>query len=142
MTQNEWQEIDRKIVGDIYTTPVIRENLRTLTDDFGSRFGGTEGERLAAEFLRDQLVACGLENVAMEPVAYTGWQRGEARLEILEPVQQTIDCISLPHSPAGVVEAELVDLGDAAPARIVARGEELTGKIAMVNSVVSPPRRS
>ena len=142
MITNPHPEIDQKMVGDTYTTPEIWENLRILTDDFGSRFGGTEGERRAAEFLRDKLIAYGLKNVALEPVEYLGWRRRAATLEILSPVERTLPCISLPHSPAGIVEAALVDMGDAAPAWFEKRAGELPGRIVLVNSVVSPPGTS
>jgi Iap family predicted aminopeptidase len=142
MHSNPHLAIDQKIIGDTYTTPEVWENLRTLTDDFGSRFGGTAGERLAAEFLRDRLIAYGLKNVALEPVEYLGWRRGPATLEILDPVMKTLPCISLPHSPAATVEADLVDLGDAAPAWFDRRAGEIDGRIVLVNSVVSPPGTS
>jgi Iap family predicted aminopeptidase len=142
MPHNPFHESDRKITGDIYTTPAIWENLRTLTDDFGSRFGGTEGERLAAEYLRDRLIAYGLQNVALEPVEYLGWRRRPAVLEILAPVEKSLPCISLPHSPAATVETTLVDLGDAAPAWFERRSDEIDGRIVLVNSVVSPPGTS
>jgi len=139
MTPNPYLEIDQKMVGDTYTSPEIWENLRILTDEYGSRFGGTAGESQAADFLRKKMIAYGLKNVTAEPIEYFGWRRGKATLEILSPIQKTISCISLPHSPAATVEAALIDLGDAAPAWFDQRAEEIQGKIVMVNSVVSPP---
>ena len=142
MNSNPHLEADRLIAGDTYTSPEIWENLRIMTDEFGSRFGGTEGERRAAEFLRDKMLSYGLENVALEPFDYLGWRRGAATLEVLSPVHKTIPCISLPHCPAGVLEAQLVDMGDAAPAWFEQRAAEIPGKIVMVTSVVSPPGTS
>jgi hypothetical protein len=88
------------MVGDIYTSSEIMDNLTILTDDFGSRFGGTAGEWQAAEFMKAKLEEYGLQNVHLEPIDYIGWRRGEAKFEILSPVQKELNCITLPHSPA------------------------------------------
>ena len=53
--KNPYLFLDQQIVGDIYTSTETMGNLSVLCDDFGSRFGGTEGERLAAEFIRETL---------------------------------------------------------------------------------------
>ena len=97
--QNPFLSIDQQIVGDAYTSTEPMDNLIVLCDDFGSRFGGTEGERQAAEFFKQKLEQYGLTNVRLEPVEYIGWTRGKASLEITSPIQKTISCITLPHSP-------------------------------------------
>ncbi len=138
MSKNPFLHVDQQMVGDIYTSPEIMENLATLCDEFGSRFGGTRGESQAAAFFEEQMQAYGLQNIHREPVEYQGWRRREATLEVIHPVQRTIPCISLPHSPAATVEAVLIDLGDGAPADFERRAGEIKGKIVMTNSVVSP----
>ena len=54
MAENPFLELDRKMVGDIHTSSEAMENMEVLCDDFGSRFGGTRGERQAAAFFRDK----------------------------------------------------------------------------------------
>jgi aminopeptidase YwaD len=126
------------MVGDIYTSPEVMDTLTVLCDDFGSRFGGTEGEKQAVEFIKSKLEEYGLKNVHLEPVEYLGWRRGDVTLEILSPVQMTIPCISLPHSPPADLEATIVDVGDGGPADFQKTGDALAGKIAMVNSKTQP----
>ena len=138
MTDNPYLPIDQQMVGDIYTSPEVMDNLIILCDDFGSRFGGTEGERLAAEFLMAKMKEYGLSNVHLEPVEYIGWTRGEAKLEILSPVQMEIPCITLPHSPPTDIEAVIYDLGDGGNADFEKVGDKLQGKFAMVNSKTQP----
>ena len=65
-TSNNYLEIDQKMIGDVYTSSESMDVLTTLCDVYGSRFGGTEGERLSAEFMRDKLIAYGLQNVHLE----------------------------------------------------------------------------
>jgi Iap family predicted aminopeptidase len=136
--ENPFLSLDRQIVGDCYTSSEPMDNLLTLCDEFGSRFGGTEGERQAAEFFQAKMEAYGLSNVHREPVEYTGWVRGEATLEIVSPVKKTIPCISLPHSPPADLEGTIVDMGDGAPADFDRRADEVRGKIVLTSSDVAP----
>ncbi len=138
MTDNPYLPIDQQMIGDIYTSPEVMDNLTVLCDDFGSRFGGTKGERLAADFLVAKMEEYGLSNVHLEPVEYIGWKRGSATLEILSPVQMEIPCITLPHSPPTDIEAVIYDLGDGGNADFEQVGEKLQGKFAMVNSKTQP----
>jgi len=136
--QNPFLSTDQQIVGDIYTSTEAMDNLTILCDDFGSRFGGTEGERRAAEFFKAKLEEYGLSNVHLEPVEYIGWTRGEAKLEITSPIRKVIPCISLPHSPPADLEGVIVDMGDGAPQDFHRRADEIKGKMVMTTSVVSP----
>ena len=137
-TSNPFLSQDQQIVGDIYTSSEVIDNLTTLCDEFGSRFGGTAGERQAAEFMKAKLEDYGLSNVHLEPVDYTGWVRGQATLEIISPIEKAIPCISLPHSPPTDMEATLIDMGDGAPDDFDDRGDEIKGKMVLTNSVVGP----
>ena len=136
--QNPYISIDQKIIGDTYTSTEVMDNLITICDDFGSRFGGTESERQSAEFFEERMKSYGLSNVHRETVAYPGWKRGDAALEIISPVHRTIPCISLPHSPPTELEGEIIDMQDGAPADFDRRTDDIRGKIVMTTSVVSP----
>jgi Zn-dependent M28 family amino/carboxypeptidase len=135
---NRFLAVDQQMVGDCYTSREVMDTLITLCDGFGSRFGGTEGERKAAEFLKARMQGYGLKNVHLEPVEYTGWIRGDAKLKIVSPIQKVIPCISLPHSPAANLEGTIIDMGDGAPEDFERRADEIKGKIVMTTSVVSP----
>ena len=137
-TPNPHLATDQKIIGDVYTSTEVMDNLTILCDDFGSRFGGTPGEEKAAAFFKAKMEAYGLQNVHLEEVSYEGWRRGTVSLEILEPIQRTIPCISLPHSPPATLEAELVDLDEGAPDDFDERAEEIAGKIVLATSEVNP----
>ncbi|MFN3650439.1 MAG: M28 family peptidase [Armatimonadota bacterium] len=135
---NPLLSIDRALVGDIYTSREVMDNLEVLCDDFGSRWAGSEGERLAAELFERKLAEYGLANVRREPFDYVGWERGPASLRVITPVERELPCISLPMCPPAVVEAPLVWVGDGAPAEFEAVAGRLTGAVAMVGT--TPPR--
>ena len=137
-TNNPFLEIDRQVMGDVYTSTEMMDNLAVLCDDFGSRFGGTEGERQAAEFMRDKLATYGLSNVHLEPVEYLGWRRGEVTFAITSPIQKRIACITLPHSPPADLEGVIIDVDEGALRDFDERAEDIKGKIVLTTSEVHP----
>jgi len=138
--KNPHLPLDQQITGDIHTSPESMENLAILCDDFGSRFGGTKGERLAADFIVAKFKEYGLKDVHLEPFEYLGWTRGDVHLEIVEPVEAILPCITLPHSPPVELEGTIVDLGEGAPEDFDLRLDEIKGKIVMVNSEMYPKK--
>ena len=134
MADNPYLKIDQKMLGDIHTSREMMDNLEILCDDFGSRFGGTKGEKLAAQFFRDKFKTYGLSNVKMEPYKYASWTRGETTLEITHPVQHEIPCIALPYCPTATIEAELISAGDGAPDDFAAAKRRMKGKLVMATS--------
>jgi len=134
----ELLHLDRAIVGDVLTADHAWENLQQLVERFGSRFGGTEGERGARDFLAGRMREYGLDSVSVEEFQYTGWVRGTAQLEVLAPRAMTIPCIGLPYCPTGDVSGDLVFLGDGAPQDYADQAGRLRGSVAMVTT--RPPR--
>jgi hypothetical protein len=131
-------DLDRALLGDAYTSTEAMEVLATLCDEFGSRFGGTPGERLAAEYMRDRLTEYGLENARLEPFEYEGWRRGSASLKVVDPIELDIACITLPLSPPADLTVELFDADDGAVSTFERRGAEMAGKVVMASSEVYP----
>lgn len=136
--RNPLLAVEQCLVGEIYTSREVMNSLEVLCDDFGSRWGGTEGERRAAEFFLKRFQEYGLSNCALEPFQYMGWVRGPASLRVVTPVERELPCISLPMCPPAAVEGELVSVGDGAPSEFEAISPRLPGAVAMVCS--RPPR--
>jgi Zn-dependent M28 family amino/carboxypeptidase len=133
-TRNPYIETDRLMLGDIHTSSLAMDHLQILCDDFGSRFGGTPGEKQAAQFFRDRYREYGLSNVRMEPYRYASWSRGETHLEMISPVHKVIPCIALPYCPSARLEAEFISVDDGSPADFEKKGKDLRGKIVMATS--------
>jgi Iap family predicted aminopeptidase len=129
---------ERRIAGEVYTSDSAYRHLLALCDGCGHRFTGSPGEAQAASYLLEQMATYGLHDVHTEDVPLTGWQRGEASLQVID--RDGLDCegLALPYSLAGSVEAELLDLGPAVPEMIAARASEIKGKVVLVSSA-NPP---
>ena len=125
------------MVGDIYTSQEVMENLTVLCDEYGARFAGTPEEHEAANFIAACFKRYGLQDVKLEAYPYAGWTRGAATLEVIEPIRRTLHCISLPYCPAGDITTELASAGHGSPAEYEALGDT-TGKLVMAQSS-SPP---
>lgn len=135
------RDIEVGVAGEIWVNSEAYRNLLVLCDDFGSRFAGTEGEKLAVDYLVRRLRDYGLENVAADPYIYTGWRRGPAKLELLEPIRRDLTAISLPLSPPGEVEGEIIDLGNGDPSEFKRREKEIGGKVVLCTSAPGPSGR-
>lgn len=119
----------RQLIGDIWTTDEPLRNLEELCDVIGSRWAGSESERRAGEFLKAKLEGYGLRNVRLEPVPFGAWTRGHATLELTSPIAKAFSCLALPYSPAGDVEAELIDAGNGEREDFDRLGDAVRGKV-------------
>ena len=136
--KNPYLQLDRQMVGDIYTSQEVMENLTVLCDEYGARFAGTPEEREAANFIAACFKRYGLQNVKLEAYPYAGWTRGTATLEVIEPRRRTLHCISLPYCPAADITTELVSAGYGSPDEYSALGDTATDNLVMAKSA-SPP---
>ncbi len=100
------------------------EFLTELTA-IGSRMGGSDGERAAADLVADAFREAGLRDVHTDPFEMNAWRRGETTLEVTTPTRtgegertRSFEARALPYSPAGAVDAELVDAGYGTPDEI------------------------
>ncbi len=133
---NPHLDIDRAMLGDVYTSTETLDNLTVLCDDFGSRSPGTPDELSAAEFMRDRLISYGLE-ARLEPFEFRAWERDDVEIRVTTPFAADIPGISLPYCPPCDLTAPLVLLEDGAPAAFEANVEKIKGAVVAVSS--APP---
>jgi hypothetical protein len=122
------RRLEVEVSGEIWVNSEAYRNLLALCDEHGSRFAGTEGEKLAVEYLVGKFRDYGLDNVAADPYTYTGWERGPARLDLLEPMGRELPAISLPLSPPGDVEGEIHRPWKWGPLRVQEEGDRDRGQ--------------
>ncbi|WP_435179388.1 M28 family peptidase [Halorussus sp. AFM4] len=117
-------------IGETFTSDAGWNLLESLVD-VGDRMAGSEGEREAAELVRDALDRVGARNVRLAEFDVQGWSRGDSAVRAGGTVQ---DCIALPRSPAEAAAGELVDLGHGLPEDF--EDADLDGKVVMAASNV------
>lgn len=143
MTEAERREMEKEVLATIWTSNAAYETLRELCDDIGHRFGGSESERKGAEFLKSKMEEYGLENVRIEEFPMATWERGEAKLILLEGEfsgpERELSCISLPYCPAADLTAELLDVGDGEEDDFERLGDQVKGKIVISAAETNRP---
>ena len=135
---NPIKELDKRILGEVYSSSETMDNLVVLCDDYNSRWPGSGDDRDACEYIKDKLIEYGLDNVYLEKVVLPGWTRESSRLSVTSPIVKDIPCIALPHSAEATVEAELVYLGDGPVDVYEERKDEISGNVVMVTSRTPP----
>jgi Iap family predicted aminopeptidase len=139
MPDASYREMERGILGAIWTSNESFETLRELVDDIGHRFGGSESERRGAEFLAGKMRDYGLQNVRVEEFPMAGWERGSASLTLTAPVERAFSCVAMPYCPAADFEAELLDVGEGEKADFERLAEQVRGKIVISAAETNKP---
>ncbi len=107
-------EAASKILPQVMGPSPLEENLRRLTDEVGGRVTGSPEMAKAVAWA---VAAFRVEGIDVHTEKYTlplTWAEGETRLELLEPVKFPIRLVAegwSPATPAGGMEAKLVDIG-------------------------------
>jgi len=63
---NQYAELEKRLLGDVYGSTEIWENLLVLCDDYNSRWPGSGDDRGACDYIAGKLEEYGLENVHPE----------------------------------------------------------------------------
>ena len=133
------REIERHVLGEVWTSDEIYRSLRYLCDDLGSRFGGSASEQAAAEFLLGKMRDYGLQNVHLEEFPVYTWERGTCELRLTAPVERAISAIAMPFAPAGDLAGEVIDVGEGETDDFARVGEAVRGKIVLSAAETNKP---
>ncbi|MGE5222951.1 MAG: hypothetical protein ACM3PY_10955, partial [Omnitrophica WOR_2 bacterium] len=131
----DFTQMERAILGELWVSNALWQNLAYLCDACNGRFSGSEDERRAGDYLLERFRAYGLEHVHAEPFEMPGWERGEAHLILLADGKELeLPCLALPGSPGCRLESEIVDIKQGDPEEYQKLEGGAAGKIAF-NSV-------
>lgn len=126
-----------RLLGTILEPSPIEENLRQLTDEIGGRVSGSEANRRAVTWGADAFRKAGVERVSTEAFELpVGWREGATRVEMTAPHLFTVRAVSTawsPPTPAGGIEAPLLDLGFGTEADFARQADDLAGALLLVN---------
>jgi carboxypeptidase Q len=126
-----------KILPQVMGPSPMEENLRRLTDEIGGRVTGSPEMAKAVEWAVAAFRAEGVE-VHTEKYPLPGtWSEGETRLELLGPVKFPVRLKAegwSPATPAGGIEANLIDVGYGTEDDFVRAGSATKGAILLVHS--------
>ena len=125
-------KLDPAILARLAGDDRLHRDFETLCD-FGGRLCGSDGEARALDFLVEAAGEALGAPARQIPVAYDGWTATRAALILDGGVEAP--CCPLLRSvatPAGGIEAEVIDLGRGAPEEFEAHAGEIAGRIVLV----------
>jgi carboxypeptidase Q len=130
-------EAAAKILPQVLGPSPMEENLRRLTDEVGGRVTGTPQMAKAVDWGVAAFRAAGVEVHDEKYTLPVTWSEGETRLEMLGPVKFPVRLASTgwsPPTPAGGIEASLVDIGYGTAEDFARAGAGIKGAILLVHS--------
>lgn len=136
------QVIEQQIAGDAWTSDRTYQNLLRLCDDFGHRFGGSDSEHRAAEFIQQTMNEYGLQNVELQRFPMYSWSRGSCFLAMTGPVERSFSAISMPYTGTGTFEGDVVDVGEGEAEDFARIGDQARGKIVLTDAETNRPGES
>jgi carboxypeptidase Q len=127
-------------------TPIVmgespmEENLRRLTDEIGGRISGSPEMARAIEWGVAGFRAAGVDVHTETYNLPVAWAEGDSRLEISGPEKFPVSFVSLglsPATPAGGIEAPVVDIQHGSEQDFANAGSSVKGAILIVHTNVS-----
>jgi carboxypeptidase Q len=126
-----------KILPMVMGSSPMEENLRRLTDEIGGRVTGTPEMAKAVEWGVGAFRAAGVDVHTEKYTLPVTWSEGHTRLELLGPVKFPVRLTAegwSPATPAGGIEANVVDVGYGNEDDFLKAGGLVKGAILLVHS--------
>src|SRR4029077_8255381 len=126
-----------KILPIVMGPSPMEENLRRLTDEIGGRVTGTPQMAKAIEWGAAAFRAAGIDVHTEKYTLPVTWSEGETRLELLGPVKFPVRLKAegwSPATPAGGIEASVIDVGYGTEDDLAKAGASMKGAILLVHS--------
>src|SRR5712691_12805882 len=136
-TESSCAEAAAKILPQVLGPSPLEENLRRLTDEVGGRVTGSPEMAKAVEWAVAAFRAAGVDVHTEKYTLPVTWSEGETRLELLGPVKFPVRLKAegwSPATPAGGIEANVVDVGYGNEDDFAKAGGVVKGAILLVHS--------
>ena len=126
-----------KILPIVMGSSPMEENLRRLTDEIGGRVTGSPEMAKAVEWGVAAFRAAGVDVRTEKYTLPVTWGEGDTRLELLGPVRFPVRLKATgwsPATPAGGIEAQVVDVGYGTEDDFAKAGASIKGAIMLVHT--------
>src|SRR6266403_410890 len=138
-TEASCAEAAAKIIPQVMGPSPMGENLRRLTDEIGGRVTGSPEMAKAIDWAVAAFRAAGVEVHTEKYTLAHAWSEGDTRLELLGPEKFPVRLVSegwSPATPAGGIEANLIDVGFGTPDDFATAGASIKGSILLVSTEI------
>jgi carboxypeptidase Q len=138
-TEASCAEAAAKIIPQVMGPSPMGENLRRLTDEIGGRVTGSPEMAKAIDWAVAAFRASGIDVHTEKYTLATTWSEGNTRLELLGPEKFAVRLVSegwSPATPAGGIEANLIDVGFGTADDFAKAGASVKGAILLVSTEI------
>ena len=87
----DWSTAERWLMGSASIDSLANKHINMLCDSIGIRWGGSQGEWRAAEYIRSQFESFGLQSASIENFQVNSWEATSADILISDETDRTID---------------------------------------------------
>ncbi|MBM3934845.1 MAG: M28 family peptidase [SAR202 cluster bacterium] len=133
----DWHKIDRWLVGESWVGSKVQRYLTELCTRIGPRWGGSEGDRRAASYIRAEMERAGLVDAHLEEFDLKSWDFSAASGEVVEDSRR-VDLIPILFCPPTDVTGRLVDVGFGMPHEVESVRDRIRGAAAVMNIGFEP----
>ena len=133
-----WYEIDRFLMGEAWAGSLIKKHLDYLADVIGPRWGGSNEDRLAAEYIRAEMQDAGLDSAEIETFSIDSWNHGKVSISLVEDSSRPISSLPFLRCKPVDVTAPLIDAGHGSPHEIDSLGASVIGAVVLVTITPEP----
>lgn len=133
-----WNAAESWLMGNAFVGSLANDHIRTLCDTIGSRWGGSDGECKAADYIRDQFDSFGLQDAVIEEFDAKTWEAESASIMIKGEEQRPLDVRPSLFCPTINVTAPLVDVGFGMQHETEPLTAELSGAIVLISGAYEP----
>lgn len=137
MAELDWRKIDRFLMGEAWAGSRIPEYRDHLCHEIGPRWGGSDADRQAADYIRSQFEENSLELPQLEQFQLDTWEYSGATLTI-DGSDESLVIKPFLRCPQVDITAPVVDLGYGTPREIAAAGSALNGAIVVMSLAPEP----
>ncbi len=134
----DWQTAESWLMGNAWVGSLASDHVRTLCDTIGTRWGGSDGERQAAEYIREQFESFGLEGSGIEEFDVSTWESESASITLNGVQPRRLDVRPSLFCPSVDLTAPLVDVGFGMDHEIEPLTPRLSGSIALMSGAYEP----
>lgn len=133
----DWHEIDRFLMGEAWAGSRIPEYRDHLCQEIGTRWGGSDGDQLAAAYIRREMESNRLESARLEEFQLDTWNYSSATAIIGES-GESLEIKPFLRCPSVDVTAPVIDLGYGTAREIESAGSLVKGAIVMMSLTPEP----
>src|SRR5260370_31935545 len=141
-TEASCAEAAAKILPQVMGPSPLEENLRRLTDEVGGRVTGSPEMAKAVDWAVAAFRAEGVDVHTDKYKIPLTWSEGDTRLELSGPVKFPVRLVAegwAPATPAGGIEANLVDIGYGNEQDFARAGAAVKGAILLASTDLASP---